>query len=149
MQRKIFINIWKILTNFTPTLDLLMKSREKKINFLDVVIKIKEDWITTNLFCKPTDGHQYLLYDSCHAELMKRSIVFNKTLRLKRICSEKNDLDSNIENLKGWFRRSAYPEQLIKDQVARAFQSASNNSASNSKREKETGVPLVTTYHLR
>ena len=80
---------------------------------------------------------------------MKRSIVFNETLRLKRICSEKNDLDSNIENLKGWFRRSAYPEQLIKDQVARAFQSASHNSASNSKREKETGVPLVTTYHLR
>ena len=41
--------------------------------------------------------------------------------------------------------KRGYPEQFNKDQVARAFQSASNNSASNSKREKETGVPLVTT----
>ena len=54
-----------------------------------------------------------------------------------------------MENLKGWFRQRGYPEQMIKDQVARAFQSVSNNSASNNKWEKETGVPLVSTYHSR
>ena len=42
-----------------------------------------------------------------------------------------------------------YPEHWIKDQVARAFQSASNNSANNSKQFKETDVPLVTTYYPR
>ena len=31
IQRKILISFWKILTNFTPTLDLPMKSREKKL----------------------------------------------------------------------------------------------------------------------
>ena len=45
--------------------------------------------ITTNLFCKPTDGHQYLHYDSCHAEPIKRSIVFSQTFRVKSISSEK------------------------------------------------------------
>ena len=48
----------------------------------------------------------------------------------------KNDLDSNVENLKEWFRKRGCPEQLIKNQVAHAFQSASNNSANN-KRELE------------
>ena len=105
--------------------------------------------ITTNLFCKPADGHQYLHYDSCHAEHIKRSMIFSQKLRLKIICSEKNYLDSNVENLKEWFRKCGYPEQLIENQVACAFQSASNNSANNSKREKETGIPLVTTYHPR
>ena len=38
---------------------------------------------------------------------------------------------------------------MVKNQVARAFQSASNNSANNSKQEKETGIPLFTTYHPR
>ena len=38
---------------------------------------------------------------------------------------------------------------MIKNQVARAFQSARNNSANNSKREKATGIPLVTPYHPR
>ena len=38
---------------------------------------------------------------------------------------------------------------MIKNQVARALQSTSNNSANRSKQEKETGIPLVTTYHPR
>ena len=33
--------------------------------------------------------------------------------------------------------------------MVRGLLSASNNSANNSKQEKETGVPLVTTYHPR
>ena len=121
----------------------------EKINFSDLVIKIKEGKITTNLFFKPNDGHQYLHYDSCHAEHIKRSIVFSQTLRQRRICSEKTDLDSNVQTFKECFRKSGYLEQLIKDQVARAFESASNNSSNNSKQEKETGVPLVTYYHPR
>ena len=38
---------------------------------------------------------------------------------------------------------------MIKNEVAGAFQSGSNNSANNSKQGKETGIPLVTTYHPR
>ena len=85
-----------------PNLRFTYEKSREKINFLDVVIKIKDGKITTKLFCKPTDGHQYLHYDSCHAKHIKRSIVFRQTLRLKRICSEKNDLDSNVENIKKW-----------------------------------------------
>ena len=55
-------------------------------------MKIEGDRIITDLNCKPTDGHQYLQYHSCHADQINRSITFGQTLRLKRICSEKNDL---------------------------------------------------------
>ena len=74
-----------------------------KINFLDIAIKIKEGKIMTNLFCKCADGHQYLHYSS-HTEQIKRSIVVCQTLRLKRVCSDKRDLDSNVENRREWFR---------------------------------------------
>ena len=63
------------LNKFNPNLRFTYEKSREKINFLDVVIKIKEGKITTNLFCKPTDGHQYLHYDSCHAEHIKRSIA--------------------------------------------------------------------------
>ena len=46
------------------------------MNFLDVVIKIKGDMIITDLYCKLVDGHQYLHYDSCHANHIERSIIF-------------------------------------------------------------------------
>ena len=50
---------------------------KEKINFLDVVIKIKEGRTSTNINCKPTDGHQYLHYDSYHVDHMKRLIIFS------------------------------------------------------------------------
>ena len=65
-------------------------------------MKIKVTRIITDLYCKPTDGHRYLHYDSCHADHIKRSIIFSQTLRLKRICSEKNDLNADVEDLQIW-----------------------------------------------
>ena len=51
--------------------------------------------------------------------------------------------------LRNGLGKGVIQKQLIKNQVTRAFQSASSNSANNSKRQKETGMPLVTTYHPR
>ena len=51
--------------------------------------------------------------------------------------------------LRNGLGKGVIQKQLIKNQVTRAFQSASSNSANNSKREKETGMPLVTTFHPR
>ena len=101
------------LNKFGPNLKFSAEKSKGKINFLDVVTKIKESTIITDLHCKPTDGHQYLHYDSCHADHIKRLIIFSQTLRLKRICSEKNDLNVHVEDLKAWFRKRGYPDYLI------------------------------------
>ena len=99
-QLTIFFFIWKEseeslekflqdLNKSHPNLKFTYEKSKEKINILDVVIKIKEGRIITDLYCKPTDGHQYLQYDSCHADHIKTSIIFSQRLRLKRICSEK------------------------------------------------------------
>ena len=77
------------INKFHPNLKFTYEKSKEKINFLDVVIKINEGRIITDLYCKPTDGHQYLHSDSWHADDIKRSNIFIQTLRLKRICSEK------------------------------------------------------------
>ena len=86
------------LNKFHPNLKFTYEKSKEKINFLDVVIKIKEGRIITDLYCKPADDHQYLHYDSCHADHIKRSIIFSQTLRLKRICSEKSDLNKTLKH---------------------------------------------------
>ena len=65
-----------------------------------MVIKIKEGRIITDFYCEPMDGHHYLHYDSCHADHIKRSIIFSQSLRLKRICSEKNVLKGALSGLR-------------------------------------------------
>ena len=99
-----------------------------------MVIKIKQGRIITDLYCKPTDGHQYLHYDSCHADHIKRSIIFSQTLRLKRRCSEKNGLNVHVEDLKTWFRKRGYPDYLIKEQLEKALRLTPNDE--NSKKSK-------------
>ena len=51
------------LNKLHPKLKFINEKSKEQINFLDVVIKIKEDRIITDLYSKPTDGHQYLHYD--------------------------------------------------------------------------------------
>ena len=82
-----------------------------------MVTKIKEGRISTDLYCKPTDGLQYLHHDSCHADHIKRLIIFSPTLQLKRICCKKYDFSMHFEDLKIWFRKRGYQGNLIKEQV--------------------------------
>ena len=66
--------------------------------------------LSTDLYCQPTDSHQYLHYDSCHAEHIKRSIIFSQALRLKRVCSQKSDLDSqSLVNISAGFFSDLFP----------------------------------------
>ena len=132
------------LNIFDPNLKFTYEESKEKINFLDVVIKIKEGRIITDLYCKPAGGHQYLRCDSCHVDHIKRSIIFSETLRLKRIYSEKNDLNVHVEDLKTWFRKKGYPDYLIKEQIEKALRLTSSDENDS---KKVNGVSLVVTYN--
>ena len=96
---------------------------------------------------KPTDSHQHLHYDSCHAEHIKTSLRFSETLRLKRICSQKSDLDSLVKELKNCFSKRGYPAKVISEQVNRALRSEENVKEKDREHMKENVVPLVVTYN--
>ena len=89
------------------------------------------------------DGHQYLHYDSCHGDHMKMPIIFNQTLRLKRMCSQNNYLPGRIEYIKILFHNWGYPDNFIKEQVEKALRL----TLSDENNQKVSGVPLVTMYN--
>ena len=45
------------------------------ISFLDLKVTLSNGKLTTSLYSKTIDCHQYLLYGSCHPEHIKRSRV--------------------------------------------------------------------------
>ncbi|XP_063406271.1 uncharacterized protein LOC134690225 [Mytilus trossulus] len=45
---------------------------DSKISFLDTTTSIKDGVISTDLYCKPTDKHQYLSPQSCHPKHYKK-----------------------------------------------------------------------------
>ena len=69
------------LNEFHPNLKFTYEYSHNRVNFLDVVVENAGGKFITSLFCKPTDCHQYLHYDSSHPAHVKRSIVYSQGLR--------------------------------------------------------------------
>ena len=98
--------------NFTPNLRFTYEYSEESISFLDLIITVSEQKLKTTLHIKSTDRHQYLHYASSHPEHTKRSVVFNQTLRISRLCSEENDFKNYRSQMKSRFLKREYPEKL-------------------------------------
>lgn len=76
--------------------------------------------LTTKLYRKPTDKHQYLHFESSHLKHWKTSIPYSQAIRFKRICSHKSDFVSNCAQLRSALIRQKFPPRLIDDAVVRA-----------------------------
>ena len=63
------------------------------------------------MFRKKETDHQTLLnINSYHPKSLRNSIVYSQTLRIKRICSTRKDLDHHSRELKEIFEASLRPE---------------------------------------
>ena len=68
------------LNDFHPNIKYTWEISDCKVNFLDLIVSLEGGNIVTDLYCKPTDGHQYLHYRSCHPSHTKRSSVYSQAL---------------------------------------------------------------------
>ena len=92
-----------------------MEVSKNHVNFLDTTVRINHSTHTleTDLFCKPTDSHNYLLYNSAHPRKCKDSIPYSQFLRIRRICTNTSDYDRHIITLSQHFLRQGYPLDLL------------------------------------
>ena len=116
----------------------------KTVHYMDLNIWIHDGEIRSDLYCKPTDCHQYLSYRSCHPYHVKRAIIYGQALRVKAICSSLNDFESHMVNMKSWFLDREYPSKLIDEQIARAREVDIGN---RTPRPSSEGPVLVASYH--
>ena len=102
----------------------------------------------TDLHTKPTDKHQYLHTKSCHPRHCKTAIPFSQALRLRRICSEQDNLVTRSQELKQHLIKRGYPEQMLDTEIHRAISVSREDSLLRGvRRETEQRIPLVVTYH--
>ena len=89
--------------NFYPNLKFTLEKSKSSFNFLDVSVSIVDNKLETDLFCKPTDCHQFLHFNSAHPFHNKKSFVYCQGLLIKRLCSSPLTFQKHLENLKTWF----------------------------------------------
>ena len=100
-------NFLQEFNNYNPALKSTYESNEKEIPFLDLKVKLNEGKISTDLCIEYTDRHQYLYFTSWQSNHTKRSILYSQGLRVKRICSEKEDFLKLMREMKLLFLKRA------------------------------------------
>ena len=68
--------------SLNPSIQFEQTVSNTNIPFLDVNIIFENSRLTTDLYSKPTDKHQYLYYSSCHPKHTKTSLPYSLALRL-------------------------------------------------------------------
>jgi hypothetical protein len=123
---------------------------EDMVTFLDTKVLLNNGSISTDLYEKPTDTHQYLLRNSCHPEHCKLSIPYSLTTRLRRICSDNTSFHQQSDKLQQHLTARGFKLS----EVAPIIRDVSNKSREdflfpnpNHQPPNPSRVPLVITYH--
>ena len=98
-----------------------MEKSYDTLPFLDILIIKDGSSITTDLYCKPTDTHQYLDFRSCHPSHTKRNIPFNLARRICTIVTDQTLRSRRLEELKTYLQQQNYPLNLINAGIENAI----------------------------
>ena len=139
-----FINF---VNGFHPSLQFTWEISETSVSFLDILVSINGNKLTTSVFYKPTDSHSYLLYSSSHPSHTKRSIPFSQFLRLRRLCSEDEDFHTKSLEMRNFFVQRGYPTPLLDTALTKATQIPRSDTLTDSAVNVSKKIPLVLTYH--
>ena len=100
------VNFVSHLNNCHDTIKFTLDKSNETANFLDLTItKDSSGNLQTNLYCKPTDSHNYLLYSSEHPRHVLKGIPYSQFLRVRRICSLDSEFFQNCFMLSSHFIR--------------------------------------------
>ena len=108
--------------------------------------------LSTHLFCKPTDTHQYLHKKSCHPWHTKKAIPYGEALTFRKICSEDRQFQERVGELAAWLKERVYEESLVNEEIDRVrgldrmtLLATLGNRTNDQGRDER--APLVATYH--
>ena len=107
------------LNQFLPNLQFTYESSQKKVALLDLNVSLENGCITTDLYTKSTDCHQYLHCSSAHPDHLKNSIIYSQALRLSNICTYERDFQRHALDMKSWFLERGYSKEMIDSQMAK------------------------------
>lgn len=142
-----------LLNTLNESIQFTMEKSDKELPFLDLRIIKNGSCITTDLYCKPTDTHQYLDFRSCHPSHTKRNIPFNLARRICTIITDKTLRSKRLEELKIFQQRQRYPKNLINVGVKRATQIPlhvlRNPRRSSNNRNNDGKLAFVVTHNPR
>ena len=83
-----------------------VESSTAEVNFPDTTVKLQNRQLTTDLYTKPTDTHNYLRYDLAHTPSCKKGIPYGQFLRIKKNCQTTEKFQQRLETMIEHFKNT-------------------------------------------
>ena len=78
-------------------LEWIFEERSKKVNYMDMAISIRKDWIITSLYEKYMNLHLYIPPHSAHPPGVLTVLVSGNILQIHSICSNQDGIDLHMK----------------------------------------------------
>ena len=144
------VDFLAFLNSIKPSIQFTMKCSSSQIEYLDVLVYVKDGILNTTVYSKPTDDHVYLHPSSNHPRHQIRAIPRGQAIRLKRIISDEGELRKAFAEYTQHFLDRGYDEKLIKtsfnDVMGLDRLELLNNTTQSSTRTGRI-YPLVIEHH--
>ena len=102
-----------IINNINPDIQFTSEHSKEELPFLDILIKKTVDKIETDIYYKPTDSKQYLLFNSCHPKHVAANISYNHARRICTIVDNTETRNIRLEELKTFLKNQNYPKGIF------------------------------------
>ena len=138
------------LNGCVPSIKFETETSLEEVHFLDVTVNLTNNNLSTSLYTKPTDAHNYLSFKSCHPKNCKSAIPYSQFLRVCRICSSETDFIKHSREMGHHFLRANYPAKIVQEAFSRGYHKDRASLLNPPPREQEedtANIFLITTYH--
>lgn len=130
-----------------PSIKFTHEISRTKITFLDTTTIIKDGIMSTDIYSKPTDKHQYLSPSSCHPSHCYKSIPYSQAIRVKRICSTDEKASQRLGELRCHLKKRGYNNKSIQKGFEKAKSVPRKELLEYKVKKTNNRIPFVVTYH--
>ena len=110
----------QVMNNLDPKINFTME-QGRKVPFLDVEFTLMSDnSLSTDIFYKETDSHNYVPFYSFHPRRTLTNIPYSLARRVCTIVSDTCVRDKRLKELSTFLRKKQYPEPVIQNGIERA-----------------------------
>ena len=93
------------------------------------------------------DGEDVVYESQPYPKYCKTVIPYGQALRLRKTCSEEENLQKRAEELKGYLEDRGHPEKHLGAEIQRALNVLREGSLTQQVCDKTDRIPLVITYN--
>ena len=136
------------INNFHPSIKFTYNISKHTVNFLDVVLsKDKCLNITTDVYVKETNLHQYLDYTSSDPKSCKSGIPYSQAKRYRRIISDDERFKESLTTLRQFFIDRKYPSAIIDSAFKNVSSLSQDQALQPTDKQTNSVIPFTICYN--